>query len=154
MPDGWRLALEGAVKLPVWGRRLLLSTGRTDYGLQASLLKLGNHHGFYVSASGVYYAGSSQPAPQDSQIIPTLLLGYERVLTERTNLNLQLYASTSVYSHRQTDLKELLEEKYQLSLGFRHRRDHMLFTFAFTENLQNINNTPDIGFQLGLAYLP
>jgi hypothetical protein len=138
----------------VWGRRLLLSTGRTDYGVQASLLKLGGHHGFYVSASGVYYAGASQPAPQDSQIIPTLLLGYERILTERTNLNLQAYASTSVYSHRQTDLKELLEEKYQLSLGFRHRREHLLFSFAVTENFQNVNNTPDIGFQLGVAYLP
>jgi hypothetical protein len=27
-----------------------------------------------------------------------------------------------------------------------------LFSFAVTENLQNFNNTPDIGFQLGWAY--
>ena len=36
----------------------------------------------------------------------------------------------------------------------RHRSNNMLFTFGITENLQNINNTPDIGFQLGFAYLP
>jgi hypothetical protein len=154
MPKGWKLALEAAVKVPVWGRRLLVSTGRTDYGFQASFLKFGDHHGFYASASGVYYAGAAEPAPHDSQIIPTLVFGYERVLTERTNLNLQGYASTSVYSHNQTDLEELLKEKYQLSLGFRHRRDHLLISFAVTENLQNVNNTPDIGFQLGFTWLP
>jgi hypothetical protein len=150
----WKLVLEAAVKVPVWGRRMLISTGRTDYGFQASLLKFGDHHGLYVSASGVYYAGTSQPAKHDSQIVPTLVFGYERVMTERTNLNLQGYASTSIYSHDQTDLPELLEEKYQVSLGFRHRRDHFLISFAVTENLQNINNTPDIGFQLGVTWLP
>jgi hypothetical protein len=30
----------------------------------------------------------------------------------------------------------------------------MIFTFGFTENVQNINNTPDIGLQLGFAYVP
>jgi hypothetical protein len=30
----------------------------------------------------------------------------------------------------------------------------MLVTFGITENLQNINNTPDIGFQLGVAWVP
>jgi len=154
LPDGWKLALEAAVKVPVSGRRLLVSTGRTDVGFQASLLRFGQHHGFYLGASAVYYAGAAEPAPHDAQIIPTLLFGYERVLTERTNLNLQGYASTSVYSRDETDLKELLEEKYQLSLGFRHRREHVLISFAVTENLQNINNTPDIGFQLGFTYLP
>jgi hypothetical protein len=154
MPEGWKLALEAAVKVPLHGREPLVSTGRTDYGFQASLLKFGEHHGFYLSASAVYYAGVREPAPHDAQIIPTLVVGYERVMTERTNLNLQGYASTSVYSRNQTDLKELLEEKYQLSLGFRHRREHVLISFAVTENLQNINNTPDIGFQLGLTWLP
>jgi hypothetical protein len=41
-----------------------------------------------------------------------------------------------------------------LSLGFRHRFDNLLTSFAVTENLQNLNNTPDIGFQLGFAWAP
>lgn len=150
----WRLSVEGAAKIPVAGRRLLLSTGRTDYGVQASLQRPGNHHALYVDLAAVYYAGASQPAPQDSQIIPTLVLGYEYKLTARTNVNLQAYASTSVYSHDQTDLDELTGNKYQYSIGLRHRWDSMIFTFGFTENVQNINNTPDIGLQLGFAYVP
>ena len=152
--QNWRLSLEGAAKIPVAGRRLLLSTGRTDYGVQASLQRPGNHHAFYVDLAAVYYAGASEPAPQDSQVVPTLVVGYEYKLTARTNVNLQAYVSTSVYSDDQTDLDELTGTKYQYSIGLRHRWDNMIFTFGFTENVQNVNNTPDIGLQLGFAYVP
>jgi len=154
LPGKWHLAAEVAVKVPIAGRRELLSTGRTDYGMQVSLQRKSQHHGLYLDASAVYYDGSSQVSPQDAQVIPTLVFGYERILTARTNVNLQGYISKSVYSRDETDLDELLGEKYQLSLGIRHRRNNFLFTFGITENLQNINNTPDIGFQLGLAWVP
>lgn len=154
LPGKWHLATEVAVKVPVAGRRELLSTGRTDYGMQLSLQRKGQHHAFYVDAAAVYYDGASQLSPQRAQVIPTLIFGYERMLTARTNFNIQGYISKSVYSHRETDLEELLGEKYQYSLGLRHRRNNFLFTFGITENLQNVNNTPDIGFQLGLAWVP
>jgi hypothetical protein len=150
----WRLSLEGAAKIPLGGRRLLLSTGRTDYGIQASLQRRGHRQAFYIDAAAVYYAGTREPARQHAQVIPTLVLGYERMLTARTNVNVQGYISKSVYSHDQTDLDELLGTKYQYSIGLRHRRENWLVSFAFTENLQNINNTPDIGFQLGVAWFP
>jgi hypothetical protein len=154
LPGKWHLAVEAAVKVPVAGRRELLSTGRADYGVQASLQRRGQHHAFYVDAAAVYYDGSTQLTPQDPQVVPTVIFGYERMLTSRTNVNLQGYISKSVYSHEETDLEELLGEKYQASLGLRHRRNNFLITFAITENLQNVNNTPDIGFQLGLAWVP
>jgi len=152
--QNWRLSLEAAVKLPVGGKRLLLSTGRTDYGVQASLQHPGNRHAFYVDLAAVYYAGTSEPAPNDAQVIPTLILGYEYQLTARTNLNLQAYVSTSPYSSDQTDLDELTGTKYEYTLGIRHRYESMIFTFGFTENVQNINNTPDIGLQIGFAFVP
>jgi hypothetical protein len=154
LSERWRLGLEGAVKIPVAGRRLLLSTGRTDYGVQASLQRRGNRHATYLNAAAVYYAGARDPAPQEANVIPTLILGYEYQWTERTNINLQGYISKSAYTSETTDLEELNGEKYQLTLGLRHRVSDFLFTFAFTENLQNINNTPDIGFQLGVAFIP
>jgi hypothetical protein len=152
--QSWQLALEAAVKIPVAGRRLLLSTGRADYGLQASLQYPRNRHAFYINAAAVYYAGATDPAPQDAQVIPTLVLGYEYMMTANTNLNVQVYVSKSVYSHDQTDLEDLLGTKYQYSFGLRHRMENVLLTFGFTENVQNINNTPDIGLQFGVAYIP
>jgi hypothetical protein len=150
----WRLTLEGAVKIPVAGERLLLSTGRTDYGVQASLQRLGIRHAFYGNMAAVYYSGTRDPVPHDAQIIPTMILGYEFKWTAKTNLNIQAYVSDSVYSHNQTDLDELLGMKYEYSIGLRHRMENWLVTFGFTENVQNVNNTPDIGFQLGVAWIP
>lgn len=150
----WQLTLEGAAKIPVAGRRLLLSTGRTDYGVQASLQRLGIRHAFYGNLATVYYAGAIEPAPHDSQIIPTVILGYEFKWTANTNLNVQAYISNSVYSHKQTDLEDLLGMKYEYSLGLRHRIDNWLLSFGITENVQNVNNTPDVGLQLGVAFVP
>jgi hypothetical protein len=133
---------------------MLLSTGRTDYGLQASVRHLGDYNALHVDLAAVYYAGERLPSPHDAQIVPTIVVGWERRLTPRTNANLQAYASRSVYRREQTELRELLSDKYQLSLGVRHRFDCCLTSLAVTENLQNLNNTPDIGFQLGFAWVP
>ena len=150
----WQMSLETAVKVPLQGERMLLSTGRTDYGVQASLRHFGRSNAVHVDFSAVYYAGQRIPAPQESQVVPTVVLGWEHILTDRTNVNLQAYASRSVYSRADTELAELLRDKYQLSLGMRHRFECCVVSFAVTENLQNLNNTPDIGFQLGFAWLP
>jgi hypothetical protein len=151
---GWNYSLEGAVKLPVAGQREFLSTGRTDVGLQASAQHRGARQAFYVNAAAVWYGGGPAPSPQESQVVPTLVLGYERRLTARTNLNLQGYISPSLYSSAETGLDELRATKYQATLGVRHRVRSHVWTVAITENLQNVNNTPDIGFQLGYAWVP
>jgi hypothetical protein len=154
LPGPWAMAVEAAVKVPIDGERQLLSTGHVDYGLQASVQRRGAHHALYANVAAVYYGGAEFPVPQDAQVIPTFILGYERQLTARTNVNLQIYVSPSVYSHDDTDLDELTAIKYEYSIGVRHRIDNFLVTFGVTENVQNINNTPDIGFQLGFAYVP
>jgi hypothetical protein len=154
LPGRWQMSVETAVKVPLEGERLLLSTGRTDYGLQASVRRLGRRNALHVDLAAVYYAGQDIPAQQDAQVVPTVIIGWERQMTGRTNVNLQGYASKSVYRREQTDLKELLSDKFQLSLGVRHRFDCCVVSFAATENLQNLNNTPDIGFQLGFAWVP
>jgi hypothetical protein len=154
LPENWSLVLEAAVKAPIDGRRMFLSTGRADFGLQASLQRFADHHAFYINTAAVYYKGGQEPTPTRSQVVPTLVVGYERRLSDRTHVILQGYASPSVYTHKETDLDELLAYKFQLSLGLYRRVGRALFTFGATENLQNLNNTPDIGFVLGCAYSP
>jgi hypothetical protein len=108
----------------------------------------------YVNVAGVYYAGTDDLVAQDAQVIPTLIVGYEFKWTAHTNLNLQAYLSQGVYGHRQTDLDELVGKKYEYSFGLRHRRDHWVYSFGFDENFHNVNNTPDVGLQLGVAWIP
>ena len=154
LPRGWNMSLEVASKIAVDGARPLLSTGKSDFGVQASVRRLGARNAVHMDLAAVYYAGQGSPSPQDSQIVPTVVVGWERQFTPRTNVNLQAYASKSVYKREQTELEELLKDKYQLSLGVRHRFDSAIVSFAVTENLQNLNNTPDIGFQLGFGWVP
>jgi hypothetical protein len=150
----WAYALEGAVKVPIAGTRAMLSTGRFDVGVQGSLQRFWNRDALYLDLSAVYYAGAAGLVPQDAQVVPTVVVGYERIVGTQTSLVLQGYISRSTFSRRQTDLDELLGRKYQLSFGVRHRMDDLQLSCGFTENLQNVNNTPDIGFQFGIAYEP
>jgi hypothetical protein len=152
--EPWKLTLESAIKIPIGDRGSAFSTGRTDFGAQLSLQRFWRQQAVYLDLAAVYYSGMRQFVPEPARVLPTLIVGYERKLTEHTNAIIQGYVSRGVYEREQTDLAELLGNKYQVSAGLRHRSGNHLITFAVTENLQNINNTPDIGFQLGWYFVP
>lgn len=151
---GWNIVLEAAAKIAFRSREEFLTTGKSDFGVQATLQRFAEHHAWYVSASGVYYDGSNSIMPTDPQVVPTLVVGYERRLSPRTNVILQGYVSNSVYSRSETGVGDLLDRKYQLSLGVYKRIGRGVMSFAITENVRNFNNTPDIGLQLGWAFSP
>ncbi len=152
--DRWRVSVESAVKLPLSDRDAALSTGRTDFGVQLSLQRFAGRHAVYLNVAGVYYAGMKNLVREPARVLPTLVAGYERRITRRTNLIFQGYLSRGVYDRAQTDLSELRGSKIQLSGGVHHRRGPHLLTFAITENIGNINNTPDIGVQMGWSFNP
>jgi hypothetical protein len=151
---GWNVVVEAAAKVAWRGRKDFLSTGKSDFGAQVTMQRFGNGQAWYLSGSAVYYDGSSSVTPTDAQIVPTLVVGYERRMSPKTHMILQGYVSRSVYSHQDTDLHELLKTKYQLSLGFYRRFGRGVMSFALTENLSNFDNTPDVGLQLGWAFSP
>lgn len=140
----WQLVLEAEAKIPLNGERAWLSTGRVDAGVQATLVRSTGRHALYGNVALVQYAGSDGNLPTDARLLPTLVAGYELHLTGRTNSIVQFYASPGVYDGGQTNLDALLATKYQLSLGLRHHRGKHLFTFAVTENIGSLQNTPDI----------
>jgi hypothetical protein len=152
---GWDVVVEFAAKIAVDGERFLLSTGRSDYGAQLTLQRrLGDsgRHAVYLSGSAVYYSGGPETPGDKPTTIPTLIAGYSFGLTQQTSVILQAYGSRSVV--QRSTVEELTEDKYQLSLGLQTRTESFLWSFAITENISNFENTPDIGAQLGLAYMP
>jgi hypothetical protein len=152
---GWDIVAEAAAKIAVDGERFLLSTGEHDLGAQITLQRrLGStgRHALYLSGSAVYYAGGPEIPGDETEIIPTLVAGYSFGLNQRTSVILQGYASRSVVQH--SSVEELTEDKYQLSLGLQSRGKSVLWSVAVTENISNFDNTPDVGVQLGLAYMP
>lgn len=152
VPETWNVILEVVLQPALDGQRRFLSTGHASYGAQVTLQRFLKRQALYLSASGVYHKGSPEFQQTDAKILPTLVLGYERPVSSKAHLLVQGYVSPSIFSREETDLHELLATKYQLSIGFYHRLGRGVFSFAVTENLQNFNNTPDIGFQFGWAY--
>jgi hypothetical protein len=149
-PASWNLVVEGAAKVAWSHQRPFLSSGRNDFGMQVSLQRFLPRQALYLTGSTVYFSGSSfRITPSPREVVPSLVLGWERRLTRRSNAILQLYTSPSVV-HRST-LDELAAEKYLLSLGFQSRRGSWFYRVAVTENLQNISNTPDVGLTLSVA---
>jgi hypothetical protein len=152
--ERWRMSLESAVKIPLSDRDAALSTGRTDVGAQLSVQRFSGKHALYLNVAAVYYAGIDEFVTEPARVLPTLVIGYERRLTPRTNAILQGYVSRSVYGRAETDLSELRGTKTQLSAGIHHRRGAHLMSVALTENIGNINNTPDVGMQVGYSFNP
>ncbi|MBM0103345.1 DUF3187 family protein [Steroidobacter sp. S1-65] len=150
---GWDVVFEVAAKIAVDSKRVLLSTGRDDYGTQLTLQRTWGRHAAYIAGSAVYYAGGPETPADEHQIIPTALFGYGFGITPNTTAILQAYASRSTVRDAE-DLEELTDNKYQLSVGLQQRVGHVQWSLAVTENISNFSNTPDIGAQLGLAYLP
>jgi hypothetical protein len=143
----WQFAMEAAAKVPISGERPLLSTGETDFGLQASTRRRFGRTTLQASATVVYYSGGAE-SPSD-ELIPTLIVAGSYMATPATSIILQSYASRSPVRGT-TD--ELNNNKYQLSAGLQTTLRGWTWTVGITENIANFNNTPDVGFQLGLSY--
>jgi hypothetical protein len=147
----WSFVFEAAAKIAVGGQRFLLSTGHHDFGMQGTVQRRFGRHSLYGSVSTVYFTGGLEMPTDHDQLIPTLVAAYSFSLTPRTAVILQGYASRSAV--RDTTLEELRENKYQASLGMQMRAGRWIWSLAITENIANFANTPDIGAQVGLAYV-
>jgi hypothetical protein len=148
-PGKWNLIVEGAAKWAI-GDQSLVSSGRHDFGGQATLQRFFERHALYLSGSIVYFRAPF-PGVNDSDYVPTLIAGWEFRVTSRTNGILQFYASPSIV--QDSTVEELKEDKFQLTLGVQSRRGNTVWRFGITENLSNFQNTPDIGVSLGAAHI-
>lgn len=146
----WNLVLQGEAKIAAQGERPFLSSGSNDYGVQAALQGKFRRQAVYFSGSIVSTDGRVLGVELERRVVPTGILAYEVGLSNHTNLIGQLYASQSTI--RDSSLDPVTADKFQASLGVRSRRGRMIYGIAVTENIDNFDNTPDIGVTLSLAW--
>jgi len=142
--------MQMAVNISLNGN-VFFSTGGVDVGAQLAAQLIRGRHAFYANGALVYYSGSGAPFYDPATVVPTGIVGYEYRWYPSIHLIAQLYANRSVYGAAMTDLDELRQTKRQVSVGVRQRLERGYLSFAVTENLINFNNSPDIGFQVGLG---
>ncbi|HEX7030633.1 MAG TPA: DUF3187 family protein [Gammaproteobacteria bacterium] len=146
----WDVVLEFAAKLPVGADDPLFSSGHADIGAQVSVQRQWAENGLYFSLGYVNFGGSDSFGDAVREHIPGFTAAWETRVAPRTSVILQATLSRSLFKG-ETD-PELAANPYQLSAGVRHQAGNLHYTFALTENVVNFNNTPDIGFHLGVGF--
>ena len=154
-PRKWNLMAEAAAKVAFRDHDFFHSSGKSDYGVQLSYQRFFRKQAIYFSFSEVYFAGfeasAIDPPPLVRHWISTFVLGYERKFWGPLNGIFQLYHSPSTVEG--TGLKELTEDKHQLTGGLQWMRKGWVYRLAVTENLRNFENTPDVGGTVSIAWV-
>jgi len=146
----WTAAMEWAVKPAVADEKAFLSNGHTDFGIQFMLERHWRRGGLYFSGSYVWL-GDFDLAEFSPADIPSLTVAYNHRLSSRVTGVVQGLVSGSIFADETQS--ELSTVEYQMSFGLRLGVGPMIVSAALTENLVNFQNTPDIGFHLGLCYV-
>lgn len=106
---------------------------------------------FHLSA-GLIYLGEWEELGIDAQVLPSFMIGWEQGFGKRSSAILQATVTQTPFDD--LGLEELSATSIQMTLGYKRvvLEDKVLFV-GVTENLQNFDNTADIGVHLGLTWI-
>lgn len=143
----WNISSELVVKAPTGRESDLYSSGSWDAGVQLLVSRYWEKSCIHASA-GVAYLGDSETLGTDSQVIPSVMVGYEHgIFNTRNSAVIQATISESPFASM--DLPELGTTSIQASLGLKCSLNPSNVIFiALTENIAHFDNTADIGLHL------
>ncbi len=147
-PRSIEAAGEVLVKLPTGDEESFTGSGSTDLGFQLLVTKYFRKSCLHASV-GLAYLGEMKTLGLDSQVNPSGMLAYERGLGTKNSILVQATVSQSPF--RQLDLEELTRVSTQLTLGYKRVLGKQVLFLGVTENVASFNNSPDIGFHVGLT---
>jgi len=148
--EGWSAAAEWAIKPAVCNTDCYRSNGHTDFGVQFMVEKLWTRNSLYFSGSYVWL-GDFDLADFSPSDVPSATLAYTYRFTDTLTGVVQGLVSRSIFANETSS--DLSSIEYQFSFGLRYRYQNALISFALTENIANYQNTPDIGFHIGVCYV-
>lgn len=147
---GYRLAVETVVELPTGKSDQLTSNGTFDLGSQVLFTRYYRRACLHVSA-GLTYLGEWRELGIGSQILPSFMVAWEQGLSRRTSALIQGTFSETPFDA--LGLEELSQTSMQLTLGVKRMisNDRILLV-GLTENIQNFDNTADLGAHFGVTW--
>ena len=144
-----RLALDGAIKVPLGGARPFLSNGHFEYGVQATAKDSWGPHTAWGSLAVVRTHGGGIVDTHGGFVVPTATAGYEYAFGERASAFVQGHVSRYALDSRDTDIGGLRQPKTQVSVGARYRTGASTFSVSFIEGFGAYNGLPDLGLNIG-----
>lgn len=155
MPESpWSASLALGVKPPLHTSSTnLIGTDRWDFGVLIGLERRWTRDVFVLNAALVYpgkiVAEDSGDASFNRPLMPSINLSWIHRLKHWKNA--EVFAQAMYAEHPLRDLfdSEFTDLDFQLTGGLKWHTRYGVFAFGMTENLFNMDNTPDIGFHVG-----
>lgn len=141
-----------AIKLPTGDPQKLRGSGSVDYGLNLIASKVFAKSCLHLNV-GAVVPGKWQLAPElNLSPVYTVLLSYERFVGKNSSLIIQDLASSNVLTG--VTNSAIGKVSHEITVGVKmDYRQSLRWTFSLTENYAQYNNSPDIGFHIGVMYL-
>lgn len=150
--SGWQYALSGGIKLPIGNEDQFLSTGSFDFGLQLTADRRWMRNAFIFNFDyvipGDFAAGAFDPPN-----LPTLHLTWLHRFDRWESTRVMLQALMAEHPFRDVIDSDLTQLEFQLTLAMKWNTRLGVFGVGLTENLFNMDNTPDIGLHFSWGYL-
>ncbi|MBN1295681.1 DUF3187 family protein [bacterium] len=148
----WSASMAVGVKPPINGSDNLISTERWDFGVFTALQRRWNRHTFVLNAALVYpgkiIAEDRDDASYNRPLMPSVNLSWlYRFKRWRPG---EFFAQAMYAEHPLRELvkSEFTDFDFQLTIGIKWHTPQGVFSFGFTENLFNMDNTPDFGLHI------
>jgi hypothetical protein len=138
------------VKLPTGREAALYSSGGADMGACVSVAqRLSRSFHLYGSLAVMRYAATEMAGVQLTHAQASLFAALEYRHSERTSWLLQALVTTPGAEH----FGGFSRRTYEVSTGFKHLlRPDLLLEASLLENLFIFDNSPDVGFHVGLVW--
>ena len=144
----FELAAEALLKLPTGDPEKFTGSGSTDVGVQVLATRYSGKSCLHGSI-GLAYLGAYERLAISSQLQLSGMFAYERACGRKTSILAQATISQSPFS--ELDLEELAALSTQITLGVKRVIGKQVLFVGFTENVANFDNSPDVGFHIGLT---
>lgn len=148
-PGGWRFNLAGGIKAPIAATEDLLSTGGWDVGVQATAERQLRRNAFLLNLA-IMAPGDFELAAGsfDPPLLPSVHLAWIYRPRRTPRLRWVVQALAAEHLLRNAVDSDLARPEFQLTVGVKWNTGHGTLGFGITENLFNMDNTPDIGLHL------
>lgn len=149
-PNGRQLgvALEAQIKLPTGGREPIATSGSVDVGAQLLATRYYSRSCLHA-AVGLLALGPSDRLAIDSQLLLSGMAALEHAIGGSMSGLLQVTLSQSPFGDLQ--LSDLNRTSLQVTVGLKRVVGRGALFVGLTENFGSFNNTPDVGFHVGLT---
>ena len=150
LPNNWRARARSAVKIPIDGSRLAAIDGPYRLGVQASLQRLRRASRLYLRSCGSLLRGRRVTRPtglaSDSHDRRRIRAQADRAHQSQSAGLRRARACIRTTRPISKSCSRISINRASASVI---ASDPLHIIVGITENLQNVNNTPDIGFQFG-----